>query len=139
MVVDTPCACSQRNLQTGVAVQKNDDGDEVLLWKGKVGECFVRFVETVRFGHLLLMVLQFLELCKGKSWLIFFRTVRLGVFEINLLRTFGLGFGNLMFRLERTVSFRIVVLRIEKDTSLMTRQMRIFEICRDSFRNTLLL
>jgi sugar lactone lactonase YvrE len=31
-----------------VTVEKNDDGEEVLLGKREMGECFVWFVETVR-------------------------------------------------------------------------------------------
>lgn len=56
MVVDTPGATAQGDLEQGVAVEDDDDGDEETGGEGVVGDGFVGFVEGVRFGEFVLVV-----------------------------------------------------------------------------------
>lgn len=56
VVVDTPRAGTKGDLQHGVAVEYDDDGDEETEREGVVGDGFVGFVEGVRFGEFLLVM-----------------------------------------------------------------------------------
>lgn len=56
MVIDTPRTGAQSDLETGVEVKDDNDGDEETVGEGVVGVGFVRFVEGVRFCEFRLMV-----------------------------------------------------------------------------------
>lgn len=56
MVIDTPRTRTQGNLETGVKVEDDNDGNEKTVGEGVVGVGFVRFVEGVRFGEFRLVV-----------------------------------------------------------------------------------
>ena len=58
MITNAPGARSQTNLEQGVTVEQDDDGDEETEGEGVVGGCFVGFVEGVGFGEFLLVVFE---------------------------------------------------------------------------------
>ena len=49
MVADGPCACTQGDLEQGMAIEQAYNGDEEAEWKGVVRCRLMWFVERVRF------------------------------------------------------------------------------------------
>lgn len=58
MVADAPCAGAQGDLEEGMAIENDDDGDEHSEREGVVGRGFMGFVEGVRFHEFLLVVFE---------------------------------------------------------------------------------
>jgi len=139
VVVDAPGTSAKGDLKTGVTVEKDDDSDEVAPREGEMCECLVGFVETVRLGHLLLVMLQALELSKRQSRLVRVGAVGLGVLQIDRLRTLGLGFRVVIRGSNSSVSLRVVILSFDQNTGLVASKVRLFRVGGNSWRYPLLL
>ncbi|KAI6763964.1 hypothetical protein HG530_007753 [Fusarium avenaceum] len=104
-----------------------------------MGKCLVGLVETVRLGHLLLVVLQALELSKRQSRLVRFGTVGLGLLQIDRLGALRLGFGVVIRGCSSSVSLGVVIINFEQNTGLMGSEVRVFGVGGNSWWYFLLL
>lgn len=90
VVVDAPGGGTQRDLQTRVAVEQDDNGNQVAQRKGKVRKGLVGLVEAVGLGQLLLVVAQALPLLVGQRRVLVVLDVQLGGLDVAVLVHHGL-------------------------------------------------
>ena len=117
VIGDAPGTRAQCDLEEGVAIEEADDGDKEAEGKGVVRGGLVGFVKRVRIGKFVLVMHEFLLLCRGEQGVLSIGDTVFDVLGVDFLRTFFreivvvLEFGKLLFSPE--TPGQVVIVRYE--------------------------